>query len=1314
MTFIDMRFQTLRGAGRMVSAPSPSGNQTFQLRPVTAPWPRERVSPECSYTLRLSMGFGCCTPLERTGLVAVYFICPLGIGTALHSWSFLDISQQYTTIHSNCIWDLAHVRFQASHGFPVSAFSSAQRRRSAMESHGATVPLRTEEVPRDVSKEPTFATTFSVFKDWIKKDAKYYVDLFVFSGAFYYLDLVSDMNTLYIFYQNGQHRYLSINLAAVLVANLYVMHDMLKAVTCKRDDWPGPGDPGHRILLLGFLVPVFGHVAYLVWISWQLGEKKKHPLLLCSKVAEAGIEAAFSSGIQIYALVYSTWTPEEWWFVAASILVSIGSMSFAFAGIDLQDGLNRIPGLLKHWLSPAFVMVLTFRFAEISSRLSSLALFSVATRKAFQSDDFLDVAGVFEQVLNLILLTGAPLVLLVDLLVLFCLVVHFQRSNKANWNYAIPSVLCFMNPLLERGSPFTIPAWLYFTWRWLQLFGMAGVAFYLVGSERLIAAFADDVRMLQFSAGTTLLWSILLPLLRVRYARHVLSSYSKEVLWTEPFNDGQKMLWEELRRRMFPTEKSLRCLPCRSRDFEPCYESVETQSTSTSKLLFQALSKNWCEQIEEALKDLSDGRQRKSIEKPEAESFKDYEEKSMFPSLYRWKISTLVQHKGAKAETHFLRLLFLSANTLQLPMCAGEGHELETMQRWEELHLKLLKEMQSLLKKHPNKDSMKKLACKNLDTAKCILQLKVETRASKMDDDKMDQERRFNIGKHKARIIEDLAVYAANEASVGVDGYEEMQELLGILYNEKTEGLSLERAKIFGKVWRSCLPEDLSDEKTRGLLRSKTWLEMLDGLRGDILSVLTSVGKRTSRLATHKEVMLEDDSHVPVTSIVDSKMQKAWIKTVRDDIIKACAVLEENAILASENTSEQAAKNEQLLKRFLEVQTDYVDSISEDIRKIEDELQVKERREEHKKNIIGLSRKIDSEVTFASTSAGKGSMADWKKRVKDICGKVKDPKNTDPTGKLGIGVPLPSYWSGGSAFEKWNNLREKCASLQKRLERAKEKLESGVQNEALLQKEEKVDVLSARVDNLLLLSQEHRKVPVLKIGIPLENQLEFWKKIQDSDNFQDKFLADLATHLCINDTHLHLRNLCQATSCKITARCVATEAGFESLRAKYDRETNDYRCDLSGDGDFADLGCALILRRFCREDRSFELVFEGSFECGLTNDQNLLERLEDALNVELPFESLNILEVKSSGEAEANALWCWAYWLSNDDDEDIQEMLVEANCRPDADHETAFNCQIELEADTSDEDTEDGENRRDTDDHRSIGSAPTSSPDRGF
>lgn len=133
--------------------------------------------------------------------------------------------------------------------------------------------------------------------------------------------------------------------------------------------------------------------------------------------------------------------------------------------------------------------------------------------------------GFLEQILNFALLTGAPLVLLLDLLVLFFLTTHFQKKHPANWSlrlnwtrqdfassntmfavsffkvnsassfflgvvgkvrsYSIPSVLCFMNPLLECGNPFTIPSWLYFTWRWVQLFGMAGVALYLVSCRRL-------------------------------------------------------------------------------------------------------------------------------------------------------------------------------------------------------------------------------------------------------------------------------------------------------------------------------------------------------------------------------------------------------------------------------------------------------------------------------------------------------------------------------------------------------------------------------------------------------------------------------------------------------------------------------------------------------------------------------------------------------------------------------------------------------------------------------------------------------------
>ena len=42
--------------------------------------------------------------------------------------------------------------------------------------------------------------------------------------------------------------------------------------------------------------------------------------------------------------------------------------------------------------------------------------------------------GFFEQILNFALLTGAPLVLLLDLLVLFFLTTHFQKKHPSNWS----------------------------------------------------------------------------------------------------------------------------------------------------------------------------------------------------------------------------------------------------------------------------------------------------------------------------------------------------------------------------------------------------------------------------------------------------------------------------------------------------------------------------------------------------------------------------------------------------------------------------------------------------------------------------------------------------------------------------------------------------------------------------------------------------------------------------------------------------------------------------------------------------------------
>eukprot|EP00434_Breviolum_minutum_P041321 symbB.v1.2.036759.t1/scaffold5258.1/size29288/1 len=92
-----------------------------------------------------------------------------------------------------------------------------------------------------------------------------------------------------------------------------------------------------------------------------------------------------------------------------------------------------------------------------------------------------------------------------------------------------------------------------------------------------------------------------------------------------------------------------------------------------------------------------------------------------------------------------------------------------------------------------------------------------------------------------------------------------------------------------------------------------------------------------------------------------------------------------------------------------------------------------------------------------------------------------------------------------------------------------------------------------------------------------------------------------------------------------------------------------------------------------------------------------------------------VIEEVEAREAEVNGLFCWAYWLNSDDeDEDIQYMLMGANARSDALHERCFNCQIHLEdADACDED-EIGERstlRRRDSDVWSVGTEPLHSGD---
>ena len=59
-----------------------------------------------------------------------------------------------------------------------------------------------------------------------------------------------DFSCLHIL--GGRHRYLSINLAAVLVANLYVMHDMLKATGGNRMQLDATSSPRWSVLIIAY------------------------------------------------------------------------------------------------------------------------------------------------------------------------------------------------------------------------------------------------------------------------------------------------------------------------------------------------------------------------------------------------------------------------------------------------------------------------------------------------------------------------------------------------------------------------------------------------------------------------------------------------------------------------------------------------------------------------------------------------------------------------------------------------------------------------------------------------------------------------------------------------------------------------------------------------------------------------------------------------------------------------------------------------------------------------------------------------------
>merc|ERR1719379_1100733 len=108
------------------------------------------------------------------------------------------------------------------------------------------------------------------------------------------------------------------------------------------------------------------------------------------------------------------------------------------------------------------VLVFVLRCAEVSSRISSIAVFSVATRDnlslLIMPPEGIVFGEPLDDWLRVGLKTGGPLLVALDMIVLLGITTIYQWQNLENVKFAIPSFLCFMNPLLEKGTPVTIPS----------------------------------------------------------------------------------------------------------------------------------------------------------------------------------------------------------------------------------------------------------------------------------------------------------------------------------------------------------------------------------------------------------------------------------------------------------------------------------------------------------------------------------------------------------------------------------------------------------------------------------------------------------------------------------------------------------------------------------------------------------------------------------------------------------------------------------------------------------------------------------------
>eukprot|EP00931_Biecheleriopsis_adriatica_P053549 TRINITY_DN31366_c0_g1_i1.p1 TRINITY_DN31366_c0_g1~~TRINITY_DN31366_c0_g1_i1.p1 ORF type:complete len:1194 (+),score=221.79 TRINITY_DN31366_c0_g1_i1:44-3625(+) len=299
-----------------------------------------------------------------------------------------------------------------------------------------------------------------LFLKWLSSKTKLFFDVWILIFLTFYVDFTLDLKMMFTFYHYEDYQFMVATIAGIVLAVFFTLSEMSKAVS--------EGDPPWLILVAGFLLPSQFHVLFLCCVSTWKG--RVHPLLHAFKLAEACVEGTVGALVQTYALIFRDMEWDDKVVGYVSSLSSYASIAWAITQFDIRDkGLSGLPGVATGTSDPKLWVVFVFRVCEICSRVVSLGLFQLAMR-----DEVIFAGFTLGH-------QGGLAMLAMDFVIMFmatCYYQLFRCQNYGNLPYSILSAIVFTNPMLLDENAFTIPAWLYFLIRALELGLMGSMAWH--------------------------------------------------------------------------------------------------------------------------------------------------------------------------------------------------------------------------------------------------------------------------------------------------------------------------------------------------------------------------------------------------------------------------------------------------------------------------------------------------------------------------------------------------------------------------------------------------------------------------------------------------------------------------------------------------------------------------------------------------------------------------------------------------------------------------------------------------------------------